>query len=628
MAFEAIHSLVARTIAQYPDQAAIEGRGALLTYAELDARADDIAVSLQDAGAVPGSLIPVLAPERHELTAALLGVLRIGGVVVPLDPAAPPLLLQQATADVTPELVLVGTGTDATAAQVLGVAAPQAVAVHIAETAGASACGGPLLHPSSPEDPCYVFSTSGSTGRPKGILGRLGSIDHYIRWEVELLDIGPGCRVSQLTSPAFDAMLRDLFVPLITGGTICVPPSGALLDPPELRRWIDEESINLVHTVPSVFRGLLDAPAGGRREFASLRCVALSGEKLPPADARRWLDSFGGRVPLLNLYGPSETTMTKTYHFVTAADLDRPSIPIGRPMPGTEVLLLDEHGRATAPGAVGQIHLRTIFRSLGYHRLPDATASAFVPDPDSADPRDVLYRTGDFGRLLPDGLLEFLGRSDRQVKVGGVRVELGGVEEVLCEHSAVGAAAVVLAGADDPRGAPPHLRAYVELTGSATDAELREHVRDRLPDSAVPATVTVLFALPRTISGKIDRRALPAPVPVVAVVGATAPRTATEQAVGRIWGEVLPGVGVDVHLGFFDAGGRSLHVIELLSRIEAEFGAGVALSAFLAGPTVASLASAVELVLLDGGSVVEDIDLDIDLDLDLDLDAPENGSRR
>lgn len=440
-AFQPIQALVAKAIRRFPDHIAVECADGKLTYAELDRRADDIAVALQEAGAAPGALVPVLAEDRRELVAAVLGVLRIGGVVVPLDATAQQRRLEQALNDTDASWVVTGSDLGGLPAKVLAAAgATETTRIDIADTAGTSARRAVVTHEPSPDDPCYVFFTSGSTGRPKGIVGRLGSVDHFIRWETGLLGVDPGWRVSQLISPAFDAVLRDIFVPLTTGATLCVPPPDTLLDPAELSRWLEASDISLVHTVPSLFRRLATAP--GEHGFTALECVALSGEKLAPRDAAGWFDRFGERTKLLNLYGPSETTMTKTFHFVTRADTERESIPIGRPMPETEVLVLTDRGQLAAAGEVGEIYLCTPHRSLGYHRQPDATAKAFVPDPRGGS-AELAYRTGDFGRLSADGVLEYLGRKDHQVKIGGVRVELGGVESVLRKHPAVAEAAVV-----------------------------------------------------------------------------------------------------------------------------------------------------------------------------------------
>ncbi|WP_214410523.1 non-ribosomal peptide synthetase [Sphaerisporangium fuscum] len=606
MAFEAIQSLVGRAIERWPDRVAVETPRGRLTYAELDARADGVAAALQAAGAGAGTPIPVLAEDRREIIAALLGVLRLGGVFVPLDMSAPAPRLAQMLRDSDPGWAVVGSGVEDAAGAVLAAAAPAAVRV------GVDGTGAPVTrHTPGPDDPCAIFYTSGSTGRPKGIVGRLRGIDHFVRWETGLLGVEPGWRVSHVTSPAFDAMLRDVFVPLTTGGTVCVPPPEATGDPSVLTRWIDEERINLVHCVPTLLRGVIREAAAGDREFAALRCVAMSGEKLPPADAARFLDRFGDGVELLNLYGPTETTMTKTFHFVTHADVLRPSIPIGRPIPGAEVLLLNGLNEPAPEGTVGEICIRTAYRSLGYHRDPKATARAFVTNPLTGDPEDVIYRTGDYGRLLPDGSLEFLGRKDHQVKIGGVRVELDGVESVLREHPSVTDAAVVAA---EEESGVPYLCAFVELADGADPQDLRGHVRERLPDSAVPAVFVPLPELPRTISGKIDRKALPTPVlrRDTPAEDRVAPRTPTEQALARLWQSILPVSDVDVRESVFEVGGGSLVVFELLSRLVTEFGVQVPLQEFLAAPTIESLAALIEEAILTRDAPDDDFFVSLD----------------
>ncbi|MDT0492864.1 non-ribosomal peptide synthetase [Streptomyces griseus] len=598
MAFEAIPSIVGRTIELFPDRVAVETPDSRLSYAELDSRADGVAAALHRAGAGAGSVVAVLTDDRAELAAAMVGVLRLGAVLAPLDLSAPPLRLAAVLADARPTHALVGADGDRRADGPLD-AVPDTVRVGLGAAKSAARDSYPAST-AAPDDPSHLFHTSGSTGRPKGILGRLSSLDHYIRWQAALLGAGPDWRVGQLVSPGFDAVLRDVLLPLSVGGTLCAPPAGIRSDPAALARWIDRERITLIHCVPSVFRPLLTAAVTGGLGFASLRCVALSGERLPPADAARWFDRFGDRVTLLNLYGPTETTMTKTFHVVTRSDTDRASIPVGRPLPETEVLLLDEGGAPVPGGHVGEIHLRTPHLALGYHRQPEATARAFVPDRLREGAGGLLYRTGDFGRLLPDGALEFLGRRDHQVKVGGVRVELEEVESALRECPGVTEAAVVLG---EPGDGPPLLHAFVEpAVGVDTDA-VRALLAERLPAAAVPAGIVATDGIPRTISGKIDRAALRPPAPAAAPdEHAVGPRNATEQAVADIWSSVLPAPAVDVRRTFQQSGGGSLAVISVLSRIEEEFGVSLPLLTFLRNPTIEALAGVVEEALLDTAS--------------------------
>ncbi|WP_073920780.1 non-ribosomal peptide synthetase [Streptomyces sp. CB00455] len=610
MTFEPIHELVGKAIERFPDRVAVESPQGRLTYAELDERAQRIAGALRAAGAGAGSFVPVLARDCRELVASVLGILRIGGVVVPLDLSASPARLRLIVADVAPGWAVLGSAPDAVAAQVLADAAPDARTV-TADPRASSTATPVTPHRATPDDPCYVFYTSGTTGRPKGIVGRLGSVTHYIQWETGLLGVTADWRIGNLVSPAFDAVMRDVFVPLSTGGTFVVPPPDTLLDPAALARWIDDARIDLVHCVPSLFRGLVDAALAADLTLSSLRCVALSGERLAPADAGRWFGRHGDRVRLLNLYGPSETTMTKTFHFLTRRDAERASVPVGRPMPDTEVLLLDERGAAVEPGTVGEIHLRTPHRSLGYLGLPEETARVFVPNPLTGDADDIVYRTGDFGRLLEDGTLEFLGRKDHQVKIGGVRVELTAVESLLRAHPAVAEAAVSLV---EDAGAT-YLGAHLELSRDAADSDpevlhtaLREHLREHLPDSAVPAVFVPVAGLPRTLSGKIDRGALPAPVRrTVSDVRGGEPRTPVERTVADLWLGLLPVGRVGLEDAFFDSGGTSLLVVELLSRVNRAFGVSVPLRDFLRSPTISTLAEAVERELLAADAPLDDL---------------------
>ncbi|MFI6151817.1 amino acid adenylation domain-containing protein [Kitasatospora sp. NPDC051170] len=597
MAFEAIHSLVARSVARFPDRTAVETADAALSYRALDERADRVAAQLHRAGARAGSLVSVLAPDRADLAAALLAVLRLGAVAAPLDAAAQTHRLSRLLADAPPEVLLVGAGQEKTAAEIAPAGLPL---VELSAVQDDSADDYPR-HSPGPDDPCYLFFTSGSTGRSKAVLGRLGAVDHYLRWEAELLGVDAGWRVGQLVSPAFDAVLRDLFLPLSVGATAVAPAPELRLDPAALAHWIHGARVDLVHCVPSVFRSLLPTALGDDLAFPALRCVALSGERLAPADAARWFDRYGERVRLLNLYGPSETTMTKLYHFVTPADLALRSIPIGRPMPDTEVLLLDERGEPVPEGRVGEIHLRTPYAALGYHRDPEATASAFTTSAGGGTgPAVTVYRTGDFGRLLPEpsaaGTLEFLGRKDHQVKIGGVRVELEEVEALLREHPSVDEAAVILA---EPEGAAPLLCAFVESTADPETDLLREHLAARLHAAAVPAVI-VPARIPRTVTGKIDRKALrpPAPAAQAPADDALAPRNATERTVAALWTAVL-GVPVeDVRTRFFAIGG-SLAVITVLSRIKDSFGVSLTLADFLAHQTVEGIARLVEKTLVE-----------------------------
>jgi amino acid adenylation domain-containing protein len=445
-----------------------------------------------------------------------------------------------------------------------------------------------------PDDLCYVYFTSGSTGRPKGIAGRLKAIDHFVRWEIATLGLEPGVRVSQLTTPSFDASLRDFFTPLAAGGTVCVPPADIVLDAEQLVAWIDAQQINLVHCVPSVFRSLLNEGLDATR-FASLRHVLMAGEAILPADARRWFDIFGDRVQLVNLYGPSETTMTKFFHVVTPADADRRLIPIGKPMSGTGGLIVDDHGNPCPAGVVGEIYIRTPYRSLGYFGREDLTRAVFIQNPFSQDPNDLVYKTGDLGRMLKDGTFELIGRRDHQVKIRGERVELAAIETALRSHPSVKDVAIV--DRDDATGTK-YLCAYVVLAAGTATTELRDALAAEFPSAMVPSVFLALDALPRLVNGKIDRAALPVPDQNAArsEIAFEAPRNPVEEQLAALFTEVLGVSRVGIRESFFELGGHSLLATQLVSRIRRAFDIALPVRALFDAPTVAALAEQVDVL--------------------------------
>ena len=441
-----------------------------------------------------------------------------------------------------------------------------------------------------PDDMCYLYFTSGSTGKPKGIAGRLKAISHFINWEITTFNIKELSRCSQLITPVFDAFLRDIFVPLCSGGVVCVPKDvDTILDAKKLIEWIDNQQINLIHCVPSLFRSILNEDLEPKN-FSSLQYILLSGEPILPADVSRWMDIYGDRIQLVNLYGASETTMTKFFYFVKPADQERRSIPIGKPMDGAAALVVDDRGKVCLPGMVGEIYIRTPYRTLGYYQQPELTNQVFVQNPFSNNPNDIVYKTGDLGRLLEDGNFECLGRKDGQVKIRGVRIELGEIENYLRLHISV--KDVVVVDREDSKG-DKYLCAYVVLFEELESGKLRDFLLQSLPEAMIPSVFVVMDALPRTISGKVDRRSLPLPnrqqnrtfVP---------PRTPMETQLAQIWGQVLNLDRVGLNDNFFELGGHSLNATQLLSRVSKAFQIEIPLRSLFESPTLATQAESIE----------------------------------
>ena len=313
----------------------------------------------------------------------------------------------------------------------------------------------------------------------------------------------------------------------------------------------------------------------------------MAGEPLLPADVRRWRAVFGDRVELVNFYGPSETTMIKLFHRVRPEDAEAKTIPVGQPMPGCRALVVDDKGEPCPPGRIGEIYIRTPYRSLGYLNQPERTAEVFIRNPWSDRPDDIVYKTGDLGRLREDGSFEVIGRRDHQVKIRGIRVELAPIEERLREHPAVAEAAV--ADRTDIQG-NKFLCAWVALRAEVETGRLAEHLRAALPEAMIPSAWVVLAALPRTLSGKVDRKALPDPGQGGEGREYTPPRTPAEEEICALFAELLGLPRAGIHDSFFEMGGHSLLATLLLSRLRARFGVEVALRQIFRSPTVAELA--------------------------------------
>ncbi|HEV2992745.1 MAG TPA: amino acid adenylation domain-containing protein [Candidatus Angelobacter sp.] len=596
-----VHHLVSEVARKSASSVAIDAGRKRISYGELEEKAERLAGILRACGILKGSIVGIFSSDPINVVTGILGVLKAGCVFCPLDPTFPEKRLQVMIGSVSPQLFI----TESKLLDRLSSIAQGIARVLLLDDASIgnhkdvicfADANVPQLAPnpaneSGADDPCSIYFTSGSTGKPKAILGRLKGIDHFVRWEAEALGVGAGTRVSQLASPSFDGFLKDVFVPLCAGGVVCAPETRkVVLEPARLMDWVDVEGVEVLHCVPSVLRSLLNQGLDGKY-FGELKWVVLAGEALPPADVKRWKEVFGERIGMVNLYGPTETTVTKLCYFVTNEDAERTSIPIGKPIPGAAAMVVNSQGKMCRPGTVGEIYIQTEYRALGYYGEPELTREVFVPNPFSQDPNDIIYKTGDYGRILKDGNIEFLGRRDQQVKVRGVRVELGELENLLRSHAGVKDVAVV--DRDDASG-NKYLCAYLVVQEGTTTGELRELMVKQVPEFMVPSAFVEMEELPRTLNGKIDRKALPALAEVHKEKKQERARTAVEEIVAGIWSEVLhlPQIGLEEN--FFELGGHSLLATQIISRIRESLHVELPLRALFENPTVASLARRAE----------------------------------
>jgi amino acid adenylation domain-containing protein len=604
-----IIELFDQNVLQFPTKTAIACGEQQLTYAELGQRANTLANFLMSHGAAAGTLVAVYTDDSINQLTAIIATVKAGAAFVPLDTRLPEQRLKLLLSLAPPQFLLTEshllkplTALTESALKVICLDAADAWASvatdsdshldHLFDYHEYTDASVPPLS-SDPDQLSYIYFTSGSTGLPKPIAGRLGSIAHFIDWEIHELGLTSAVRVSHLLSASFDGSLRDIFVPLCVGGTLCVPAErDVVLDGRALLQWLDHEQITLVHCVPSMLRAMVNEEMAVEA-LQNLKHVVLAGEPLMGRDVRSWKQVYGERVEFINLYGTSETTMAKFSYRVKAGDEQREVMPIGQPIAGAAALIVDEKGRPCSPGMVGEIYIQTPYRSLGYYRQPELTNEVFIINPLSGDPADIVYRTGDLARVLPDGNFEFLGRRDHQVKIRGVRVELAEVERVLGTHEGVSQAAVI--ALDDAHGYQ-YLCAYLELAEERTTAEIAEHAEAHLPDYMVPSAYVVLDQLPQTLSGKVDRRAL-------AALGATQreergpyerAQTPLEEIVASIWSQVLGLEEVGRDENFFRLGGHSLLATQVLSRVREVCGVEVSLRHLFEEPTVRGVVAAIE----------------------------------
>ncbi|HET7177530.1 MAG TPA: amino acid adenylation domain-containing protein, partial [Solirubrobacterales bacterium] len=526
---------------------------------------------------------------------AVLGVLAAGGAYVPLDPELPPARIALIREDSGAAVLLTQEPLRRRLAAFGGEAIcldrePGLAAALVGESSTpnrSDGLGGDSL--------AYVVYTSGSTGRPKGVLGAHAGAVSYLRFLLSAYGLAAGDRALQLASLSFDASVRDLLGPLAAGATVVLVEPERAKDAAALVAAIERQRITcLPSVVPSLLRSLLDAAEErGGGSHGALRLILASGERLHYADAARVRRAFGPAVEIVNQYGPTECTMTSSFHRLAATGRGAAEAPVGRPIRERRFHVLD--GGAPVPrGAVGDLYVGGRGLSRGYLGRPDLTAACFIPDPFGTVPGGRLYATGDRVRQLADGSLEFLGRADQQIKLRGFRIEPAEVERELCRHPQVKQAAVLLRE-DQPGEA--RLVAYVAAEGDGAPArELREMLARRLPDYMVPALFVPLSALPLTPNGKLDRRALPPPerASPSAVDGEpVAPRTPVEEILAGIWSDLLRRERLGVDDNFFELGGHSLLATRVASRVRGTLGVDLPLAELFARPTVARLAQAV-----------------------------------
>lgn len=575
---------------QFPMRIAIQDGESAWTYRDIDQYSRHIAHCLLQRRISTGGLVAVFARRSAELVCAILGVLRAGAAFLILDPAHPgsrsAQILTMARPDAWIKIEDLEQPADsletfiATYPFRLRLSMPPLVA-YMADTRPqeiGTTAPDVAVHP---DDPAYVVFTSGSTGVPKGVLGTHAPVSHFLQWQRTQFDLNASDRFSMLSGLAHDPLLRDIFAPLSLGATLYVPNQARYLEPGYLADWLKTHALSVIHITPSLAQLVLgDRPCepihNGDTELTALRYVFFSGEQLTTsavADLRR----IAPRATYVNFYGTTETPQAMSFMVVddtgsgvnVVTDGVATTIPIGIGISDVQLLVLTDDLDIAPLDVEGELYVRTPYLTQGYLNDKVLTQQKFIANPFRHDPQDRLYRTGDRGRYLPDGTVEFRGRVDDQVKIRGFRIELAEIEAALRRHPAVQEAVVVLrkigSGSES-------LVAYVTIVAGShvTPDELDTFLRQHLPTYMLPTIFKVLDTFPITPNGKIDRSALPYPTRSSASLegGEPASRTPMETLLANIWSEVLGVTDLGVHDDFFHLGGDSLQVIRVVSRIK------------------------------------------------------------
>jgi amino acid adenylation domain-containing protein len=573
-----------KIVRTYPDRLAIKSKDYSLTYKELNAAANRVAQRILSQRGAKSEPVPLMMEHDAPVIGAMLGILRAGKFYVPLDPSLPHLRMQSILEDLQASYIVTNSKNEAMAKSLAGTALDLVNIDELDSPAGDN----PGLQ-ISPESLCWVIYTSGSTGKPKGVTQNHRNLLHYMMNYTNALHICRDDRLTLLYSFSVNGGAHDIFAALL---------NGAALFPLDLKEdgftsvggWLVEERITVYHSVPTVFRQFVESLTG-QSKFPDIRIVRLGGEPVYKRELDIYRKHFSDDCILVNRLGSSETGSLRMYFIDKETQISGNLVPVGYAVTDNEILLVDEDGELTA-GGEGEIAVKTRYLSPGYWRRPDLTKAAFLTGGEGAEER--TYRTGDLGRMLPDGCLLHLGRKDFFVKIRGYHIEIDEIETVLRECPGISEAVVVARGNNS---GDERLVAYFvprEQPG-AKASELRRFLKEKLPSYMIPHAFVALDAIPLTDTRKVDRKALPEPGtsrPELAIPY-VAPRTPPEKELAKIWAEVLLLDEVGIHDDFFDLGGHSLSATRIIARIIAVFKLQLPIRALFDSPTIVTMAAVI-----------------------------------
>ncbi len=592
-----LHRLFERQAEKTPGRVALRFMEKSLSYGELNNKANMLAYKLIEAGVAPDSIVGVYMERSIEMVVSLYAIIKAGGAYLPLNPELPEARIKFITEDAEPVLILTQKHLEKNIPECAATILPIDPDFEVISDYN---CDNPYS-PVSCENLAYCIYTSGSTGNPKGALISHKSICNRLIWMQEYFNINENDRILQKTPFDFDVSVWEFFWPLICGASLVIADAGGHRDTKYLAHLISSEGITVIHFVPAMLEIFLNDPEiSGCR---TLRYVICSGEALPYSLQDRFFRIFN--CGLYNLYGPTEAAVDVTY-WKCSMDYERKIVPIGYPVANTSMYILDSSMSPVPPGVVGDLYIGGVQLARGYLNRDELTREKFIADPFSAEPGSRLYKTGDIARWMPDGAIEYLGRSDFQIKFNGIRIETGEIEYGICRHPSISGAVVVL----HKKGDKKKLAAYYTLKPgeSCSALEIRDKLKEYLPAPVVPSYFVEMKSFPKTSSGKVDRKMLPAPEEtglgdeerLIAF-----PQTNLEMKMHEIWRDVLEIDSFGINDNFFDLGGHSLLAAVLVRKMNDSLGNKWQLRDIFEFPTIEGLAAAVkERIVSSGASTI------------------------
>jgi amino acid adenylation domain-containing protein len=554
----------------------------------------------------PGQTVALFQHRSLATLPLMLAIWEAGGIVVPINPTTPAKMLETMIHDASPRIVLTDSDLKPGVADVVHnvnlTSPPGIVAGDPRSNGHLTLTHEGLFNPAIDDDVCYVIYTSGSEGRPKGVVGSHESLIHYLLWQAKEFSVTEADRFSQSAPLSFDFSLKEFLVPLLCGARVCIADRSTVMNARKFVEWAHESRITVMCCVPTLLRSMLQLPSSefDRDAFRALRALLISGDMLRWEDIAGWRERFGNDVALFNLYGPTESTVIKLFYPIPETKSPESSnVPVGRPIRGTDILIVDELDEACGQGEIGEVVIVSDWLARGYLNAEMSANGPFCRLEYEGQERRA-YRTGDLGRWLSDGNLELMGRKDRQVKIRGYRIELNEIERILSEHTGIVDVAVVAAKGSDADGLGVIGCFFTSDGHEVTEKEMKTFAKERLLPQVVSLTrFRRVEALPLMPNGKVDRLRLESLIePDEAPAPQTSPVTLTvRERICAMWEELLAVEGINFEANFFELGGDSMTAIRLLRRLREELHPEVKLDDVYEFPSISQLSNRLEKLL-------------------------------